>query len=89
VSGGSEKDVKRPAARDIENRPFMEGEGERVNSRSGKGKKANPDPGPIQEYDFFVTQDGIENQDTPDADRPTRVKKKCGRKKSTTFFVSE
>jgi hypothetical protein len=67
----------------------MEGEGKRVHSRSGKGKKANLDPGPIQEYDFFVTQDGMENQDTSEADRLTRVKKKCGRKKNTTFFVSD
>ena len=67
----------------------MDGEGERVHSRSGKGKKANLDHGPIQEYVFFVTQDGIENQDTVEADRPTRVKKKRGWKKSTTFFVSD
>jgi hypothetical protein len=67
----------------------MEGEGRRLHSRSGKGEKADLDPGRIQEYDFFVTPDGFENQDTPEADRPTRVRKKRGRKKGTMFFVSD
>jgi hypothetical protein len=67
----------------------MEGERKRIYSRSGKGKKANLDPGPIQEYDFFVTQDEIEVEDTSETDRTTQVKKKCGRKKGTTFFVSD
>jgi hypothetical protein len=67
----------------------MEGERKRARSRSDKGKKANLVLGPIQEYDFFVTQDDMEDRGTSETDRPTRVEKKCGRKKSTMFFVSD
>ncbi len=67
----------------------MEGEAKRGHSRSGKGIKAIRDPGQIQEYDFFVTQDAIENQETSETNRPMRAKKKCGRKKRTAFFVSD
>jgi hypothetical protein len=67
----------------------MEGERKKVHSRSSKGKKANLDPGLIQEYDFFVSQDRIENQNTVEADGLSGVRKKRGRKKSTTFIVSD
>jgi hypothetical protein len=64
----------------------MEGEGKRVHLRSGKGKKANLNPGQIEEYDFFVTQDGGENRETSEADRKVRAKKKCNRNRNTLFF---
>ena len=67
----------------------MEGEGKRAHSRNGKGKKANLNPGQIQEYDFFVTQDGGENRETSEPDRPVKAKKRCGRNKNTMFFFSD
>jgi hypothetical protein len=66
----------------------MDGEGKREYSRNGKGEKANPTPGKIQEYDFFVTQDGDADKEMA-ANRLARGEKKCGRKRSTTFFFSE
>ena len=65
----------------------MDGERKRVHSRDGKGKKASADPGKIQEYDFFVTQDAIENQQASEVNRPKRTKKGRGRSKRTTFFI--
>ena len=68
----------------------MEGERKRVQSRGGKEKKDNSNPDSIQEYDFFVTQDGEgENQDTTAADQRVKAKKKYGRSKGTAFFFSE
>jgi len=67
----------------------MEGEGKRVYLRNGKGKKANHNPCQIQEYDFFVTQDGGENRETSDPDRPVKAKKRYGRNKDTMFSLSD
>ena len=66
----------------------MEGEGKRGHTRNGKGEKTDLNPGQIQEYAFFVTQDADEVKETA-ANRPARGEKKCGRKRSTTFFFSE
>jgi hypothetical protein len=68
----------------------MQGERKRVQSRSGKEKKAKPNADSIQEYDFFVTQDrGGEMQETAVADQRVKGKKKYGRGKGTDFFFSE
>jgi hypothetical protein len=67
----------------------MEGEGKRRHSRSCKGKKANLDPGPIQEYDFFVTQDGNENQESGPAEQHGKSGKKSSRNKPTDGFFLE
>jgi hypothetical protein len=80
--------LKRPPAGDGENRPFMEGEGKRGYSQNGKGEKKNLNPGHIQEYDFFVTQDGDEDKEVA-ANQPAEVEKKRGRKRSKTLFFSE
>jgi hypothetical protein len=80
--------LERPLAGDGENRPFMEGEGKRGYSRNGEGEKKNLNPGHIQEYDFFVTQDGDEDKEMA-ANQPAGGVKKRGRKRSTTFFFSE
>jgi hypothetical protein len=66
----------------------MEGEEKRGYSRNGKREKTNLNPGQIQEYDFFVTQDGDEDKEMA-VKQPARGEKKRGRKKSTTFFFSE
>jgi hypothetical protein len=66
----------------------MEGGGKRSYSRNGKRKKAKLNPVQIQEYNFFVTQDGGEEEEMS-ANQPARAEKKCGRKRSTTFFFSE
>ena len=54
----------------------------------------NVNPGPIQEYDFFVTRDGddtkeIAPKEIAPADQSVKVKKKDGRNKSTSFFLSD
>jgi len=67
----------------------MEREGKRVHTRNGKGKKATLSPRQIQEYDFFVTQDGGENRETTEEVRPARTKKKRGRNRSTALFFSD
>ena len=67
----------------------MEGEKKRPSSRLSKGKKAKLNSGSIQEYDFFVTQDGGETEEAAPADHSIRDRKKGGRKKSTFFFLSD
>ena len=67
----------------------MEGEKKRASSRCSKGKKANLNPGPIQEYDFFVTRDGGDTKEAAAADHSIKAKKKGGRNKSTSFFLSD
>lgn len=67
----------------------MEGEKKRAGSRSGKGKKGNLSSGPIQEYDFFVTRDGSDREETVPADRSIKARRKGGRNKSTSFFLSD
>jgi len=69
---------------DIETDHCMDGKEKRVHSRSGTGKKANLNPCQIQEYDFFVAQDGGENRETSESDRPVKAKKRYGRNKNTT-----
>jgi hypothetical protein len=67
----------------------MEGEKKRARLRRGsRGKKANPNSEPIQEYDFFVTRNGGDTEEATPADHSIKVKKKNGRNKSTTFFLS-
>ena len=65
----------------------MEGEKKKDNSRGGKGKKENRNPGRIHEYDFFVTRD----EDAPlgGFSDGQSTKKKKGRNKSMAFFLSE
>ena len=54
-----------------------------------KGKKEIVKSVPIQEYDFFVTRDGGDTEKTAPADHSVKVKKKGGRNKSTSFFLSD
>jgi hypothetical protein len=67
----------------------MEGEKKRTSLRSSRGKKANLNPKPIQEYDFFVTRDGDDTEEAAPADHSVRAKKKGSRNKSTSFFLSD
>jgi hypothetical protein len=67
----------------------MEGEKKRAGITGGKGKKETVSSVPIQEYDFFVTRDGGDTEETPPADQSVNVKKKGGRNKSTSFFLSD
>ena len=68
----------------------MEGEKKREASLAGsKGKKENVNPGLIQEYDFFVTRDGGDAEEAAPADQSVKAKKKGGRNKSTSFFLSD
>jgi hypothetical protein len=67
----------------------MEGERKSGHSGSDSGKKGNLDPGQIHEYDFFVTQEAVENRVTSETERPMKEKKKRGRNKSTLFFVQD
>jgi hypothetical protein len=67
----------------------MEGEKWKGNKQGTKGREVNVDPDQIQEYDFFVTPDGGERPESAPADRREKTKKKKGRNKSTTFFLSD
>lgn len=67
----------------------MEGEEKRAGSRSRKGKKTTLNPGPIHEYDFFVKREGGDTQEAAPADHSIKAKKKGGRNKSTSFFLSD
>ncbi len=67
----------------------MEGEKGKGNSPGHTGRKANLTSDLVREYDFFVTPDGGESADATPVDRPERAKKKGGRNKSTTFFLSD
>ncbi len=61
----------------------------RVRLRSGKDREADLNPRQIQEYDFFVTQDGGESRETAESDRPAGAKKKSGRNKNTMSFFPD
>jgi hypothetical protein len=67
----------------------MEGEKQTENSQGSKGREANPNPDRIQEYDFFVTHEGSERSEANPDDRREKKRKKSGRNKSTTFFLSD
>jgi hypothetical protein len=67
----------------------MEGEKKRAGSAGGKQKKEEINTQPIQEYDFFVTRDGGDTEDPTPLDHSVKVKKKGGRNKSTSFFLSD
>ncbi|MDP1989613.1 MAG: hypothetical protein Q8K00_01215 [Syntrophales bacterium] len=67
----------------------MEGENKRAGLVGSKGKKEIVNSVPIQEYDFFVTRDGSDTEETAPADQSGKVKKKGGRNKSTSFFLSD
>jgi hypothetical protein len=66
----------------------MEGEKKRAGLTGSKGKKEIDNSVPIQEYDFFVTRDGGNMEETAPADQSVEVKKKA-RNKSTSFFLSD
>jgi len=68
----------------------MAGEKRQGNAQGSEGREANLNPDRIQEYDFFVTPDGGETSEgTPGGRREKTKKKKSGRNKSTTFFLSD
>jgi hypothetical protein len=67
----------------------MEGERKRTGLTGSKGKKKIVNSAPIQEYDFFVTRDGGDIEETAPADQSVKVRKKGGRNKSTSFFLSD
>jgi hypothetical protein len=67
----------------------MKGEKKRAGLTGSKRKKKNVNSGPIQEYDFFVTRDGGDTKETVPADQSVKVKKRGGRNKSTSFFLSD
>jgi hypothetical protein len=67
----------------------MEGEKKRAGLTGGKVKKEIVNSVPIQEYDFFVTRDGGDTEKTTPADHSVKAKKKGGRNKSTSFFLSD
>jgi hypothetical protein len=66
----------------------MEGE-KKATPRSRTGKGVNPNPEPIQEYDFFVTRDEGDAEEAAPADHPVKEKKRGCRNKSTSFFLSD
>ncbi len=66
----------------------MEGENGKGNSQGSRENGANLAPDLLREYDFFVT-DGGQGADAAPVDRRERGKKKGGRNKSTTFFLSD
>ncbi|MBA4423289.1 MAG: hypothetical protein C0390_09355 [Syntrophus sp. (in: bacteria)] len=70
------------------NRLSMEGEKKSPSPRSSKGKKAKLNSGSIQEYDFFVTREEGETEEAAPADHTIRARKKGGKKKSRSFFLS-
>ncbi len=67
----------------------MKGEKRKGNSQSRKEGEANLKRHRIQEYDFFVTPDGGDRPEVIPADHTEKAKKKSGRNKSTTFFLSD
>jgi hypothetical protein len=67
----------------------MEGEKKRAGLTGGKGKKEIVNSVPIQEYDFFVTRDGGDTEESAPTDQSVKVKKKGSRNKSTSFFLSD
>ena len=67
----------------------MEGEKKRAGLTGSKRKKKNVNSGPIQEYDFFVARDGDDTEETAPADQSVESKKKDGRNKSSSFFLSD
>jgi hypothetical protein len=67
----------------------MGGEKKKAGTTGGKGKKEVVNSVPIQEYDFFVTRDGGKTEDNAPLDPSVKVKKKGGRNKSTSFFLSD
>jgi hypothetical protein len=67
----------------------MEGENKRAGLVGSKAKKEIVNSVPIQEYDFFVTRDGGDIEETAPADQSVKVKKKGGGNKSTSFFLSD
>jgi hypothetical protein len=67
----------------------MEGDKKRAGLAGSKWKKKNAGSGPIQEYDFFVTRDGEDADETAPVDHSDKVKKKGSRNKSTSFFLSD
>jgi len=67
----------------------MEGEKKKAGLAGSKGKKEIVNSGPIQEYDFFVIRDGGDTEETAPVDHSVKAKKKGGRNKSTSFFLSD
>jgi len=67
----------------------MEGEKKRAGLTGSKRKKKNVNSETIQEYDFFVTRDGDDTEETAPADQSVKMKKKDGRNKSSSFFLSD
>ncbi len=67
----------------------MGGEKKRAGSTGEKGKKESANSTPIQEYDFFVMRDGGEAEESSSADQSVKAKRKSGRNKSASFFISD
>jgi hypothetical protein len=68
----------------------MEGEKKKKNIRGDKGRRAGYNPDRIQEYDFFVPQDGGAEEVVAPVDQPAeRRNKKIGCNKSMSFFLSD
>ena len=67
----------------------MEGEQKRAGITGRKKKKEDVKPGPNQEYDFFVIREEGGTVETAPPDDSVKVKKKGGRNKNTSFFLSD
>jgi len=66
----------------------MQGKNKKSESCGGKGKKEHPDPGRVDEYNFFLAQDEKALEEgIPEG----KAKKKAlnDTNKSMTFFLSE
>jgi len=60
--------------------------------RPYRGQKIGSGPGSIQEYEFFLIQDGGETSDSPPSEEPPAEKKKRvkhGDSKSRAFFLPD
>ena len=67
----------------------MEGEQGKGKTQGYQGKGTDLGPDLVREYDFFVTPDGTESAEATPVKRREREKKRSGRNKSTTFFLSD
>lgn len=68
----------------------MEGDNQRQGRRRSKGKgTTGGDTGRIQEYDFFVSQDGDQSEKADQGEEHSEENEKVGCDKSMDFFLSD
>jgi hypothetical protein len=66
----------------------MKGKNKKAGSRGSKGENEQPDPGRINEYNFFLAQDEkAVGEGVPEENEKTKTGN--GANKSMTFFLSE